>query len=104
MSKIVISRTAAMFIRQETAYLRRVNPSASRTFLECVKRLKKLLSEQPMAGMESSVPGLLGSRRCIIDFYVFTYDVGPPVVVHDVRHGRQIAVLVLPDEPDPELR
>jgi plasmid stabilization system protein ParE len=79
----------------ETDYLAVRSAASAQGLRERIAAAQRLLSDFPRAGTQAHAAG---TRRFVIAPYVLTYrEIGPDVVIVDIRHGRQ-AERPVPDE------
>jgi len=100
--RVVLSRSAADYVRKEAIYLRQRHIQAARNFLADLRRLKAQLSAFPQSGPSNDIPGFVGTRKIVMGDHVIFYEVGAQVSILTIRHGRQLDTLVAPDDNDPE--
>lgn len=101
MTKIKVSREAADFVRNETAYLRRRNKNAAQSFLDTIRRAKTVLATFEEAGNRMHGLQIKGGRTLVVDAYLFDYQLEPRSVhILAIRHGRMPQVM--PDMDDDE--
>lgn len=89
MTKIKVSREAADFVRNETAYLRRRNRNAAQSFLDTIHRSKTVLATFEEAGNRMHGLQIKGGRTLVVDAYLFDYQHEQGTVhILAIRHGR----------------
>ncbi len=99
MKSVRLSRKAADYIRQESAYLRDRNPAAARAFAQTMKRARSLLQDFPDAGNTRHGLQIAGFRTLVVDDYLIDYRRGDlSVDIVSIRHGRmQVPMPVIED-------
>lgn len=88
MTKVILSREAADYLRHEHDYLNQFNPHAANNAMAQIRAAIRRLAIHPQIG--SPAPTLHGRRQLVVGTYVITYRVDRGVVmVSSIRHGRQ---------------
>ena len=105
MTQVRISREAADYIRKETAYLKRLNPSSARSFSQIVKRAREALRTFQGAGNTMHGLQVTGGLTLVVEDYLFDYTRESGIVnILAVRHGRMLQLKPdLNDENDVDL-
>lgn len=86
--KVILSKKAGRFLRQERAYLEQFNPRAAMAVMRQLRASLRLLGEFPRAG--GDLQALEGRRRLVSGAYIIHYRVEKSAVyVSHIRHGRQ---------------
>jgi plasmid stabilization system protein ParE len=89
MRKIVLSKDAGDYLRQEHVYLARFNPRAADRVVRELWSAFRMLAGHPQAGV--AVSQLDGRRRYVSGAYIITYRVEPNAIqISYIRHGRQL--------------
>jgi plasmid stabilization system protein ParE len=90
MRKIVLSKEAGDYLRQERLYLARFNARTADTTIRLLWSAFRMLAGLPQAG--SVVSHLPGRRNYVAGAYIITYRVEPDaILISHIRHGRQQA-------------
>lgn len=91
MIKIRISKDAAIYLRKETEYLRRRNPTAASNFASSISNARRVLQSFPEAGNTTHGLTLAGHRTLVAGDYLIDYLFTDGVIeVTTVRHGRMM--------------
>jgi plasmid stabilization system protein ParE len=93
--RVLLSRRVRNWLDVETDYLAARSPAAAQRLRERIASVQRLLADFPRAGTQAHGAG---TRRFVIAPYVLTYrEIGPDVIIVDIRHSRQ-AERPVPDE------
>ncbi|WP_160005454.1 type II toxin-antitoxin system RelE/ParE family toxin [Rhizobium sp. 18055] len=88
MTKVILSREAADYLRYEHDYLNQFNPPAANAAMAQIRAAIRRLGIHPQIG--GPAPTLPGRRQFVVGAYVITYRVErDAVMVSSIRHGRQ---------------
>lgn len=91
MTRVKVSKEAANFVRNETAYLRRRNTHAAQNFSDTIRRAKDVLRTFDEAGNVMHGLQIDGGLTLVVDAYLFDYIREEGVVnIIAVRHGRML--------------
>ena len=94
--RVLLSRGVRNWIDLQVEYLSSRNPAPARRLREHIASAQQMLGEHPHIGRRGNAPG---TRRLVMAPYVMTYrEIGPDIVIVDIRHGRQ-AERPIPEDP-----
>lgn len=99
MPKVRMSTRAKVYLTTESRYLRDRNRAAATAFVVRMKQAPEILSQFPELG--TGKKGLPHSdMRClVVGDYLIDYQIrGDEVLILAIRHGRQLEVIIEPDD------
>ncbi|MCA1494792.1 type II toxin-antitoxin system RelE/ParE family toxin [Ensifer sp. NBAIM29] len=89
MMRVILSRSAASYLRQETRYLKSKNPSAAKRFTNAINEARQNLARFPDIGTEEFELPVPGARTWVIGDYLLDYvQNGDRIEIITIRHGR----------------
>lgn len=87
--RVILSKSAARWLRTEMQYLQQHSPSAARNLAARIADARLLLGAHPEAGPVARSLPIPGSRTLVIGEYLLNYKVEPDrIVLVTIRHGR----------------
>jgi plasmid stabilization system protein ParE len=85
--RVLLSLRVRHWVDLETEYLATRGPAVARRLHERIASAQRLLADHPRIGRRGTAAG---TRRLVIVPYVVTYrEIGPDIVIVDIRHSRQ---------------
>ncbi|GAK69463.1 hypothetical protein RRU01S_06_00710 [Agrobacterium rubi TR3 = NBRC 13261] len=98
--RVIISRSAAAYLRNEVRYLKSRSPAAAIRFTEAVAEARRNLEIFPDIGQENNDLPVAGCKTWVFGDYLMDYMRKVDVIeIVAVRHGR-MRPLVPDQEPD----
>lgn len=89
MIQVILSRSAADYLRHETDYLKSRNPSAAAKFTALIREVRANLQRFPDMGSEAHQLPIPGARTWVAGDYLLDYrHDGERIEIVTIRHGR----------------
>ncbi|MDH4415009.1 MAG: type II toxin-antitoxin system RelE/ParE family toxin [Rhizobium sp.] len=100
--RVVLSKSAASWLRTEMHYLQQRNTAAAKHFAARIAQARLVISAHPEAGPVARSLPVPGARTFVIGDYLLDYLIeADRIVIVTIRHGRMRSA-DLPLEADPE--
>ena len=100
--RVVLSKSAASWLRTEMRYLQQRSPAAAQNVIARISDAKLVLGAHPEAGPVARSLPVPGARSFVIGDYLLDYLIEPDrIVIVTIRHGR-MRPPDLPLDADPE--
>lgn len=100
--RVVLSKSAASWLRKEMQYLQQRSPAAAKTFAARIAETRLLLGAHPEAGPVARSLPVPRARTFVSGEYLIDYTIhADHVIIVTIRHGR-MRPPDLPIEADPE--
>jgi plasmid stabilization system protein ParE len=98
--RVVISRSAAAYLRHEVKYLKSRSPAAARRFIDGVAEARRNLEIFPDIGKQDVDLPIPGYKTWVLGDYLMDYVTKTDVIeIVAIRHGRMRSLVPAP-EPD----
>jgi toxin ParE1/3/4 len=100
--RVILSKSAAHWLRTEMQYLQQRNPAAAKAFATRISDAKLLLTAHPEAGPVARCLPVPGARTLVTGDYLLDYRIeADRIILVTIRHGR-MRPPGLPTDADPE--